>query len=65
MDIIYNSCSYFRILSIKSFDFIQKYLNGTKISSVTRQIKLPVQKSIYNHIVNIFLYPTNIIDNIY
>jgi protein-tyrosine phosphatase len=65
MDIIYNSCSYFRILSIKSFNYIQKYLNGEKISSVTRQIKLPVQKSIYNHIINIFLYPTNIIDNIY
>jgi len=65
MDIIYNSCSYFRILSIKSFNYIQKYLNGEKNSSVTRQIKLPVQKSIYNHIINIFLYPTNIIDNIY
>ncbi len=65
MDIIYNSCSYFRILSIKSFNYIQKYLNGEKISAVTRQIKLPIQKSIYNHIINIFLYPTNIIDNIY
>jgi protein-tyrosine phosphatase len=65
MDIIYNSCSYLRILSVKSYDYIQKYINGKKILPVTRQIKLPIKTSIYNHIINIFLYPTNIIDNIY
>jgi hypothetical protein len=65
MDIIYNSCSYLRILTVKSYDYIQKYINGKKIIPVTRQIKLPIKTSIYNHIINIFLYPTNIIDNIY
>jgi dual specificity MAP kinase phosphatase len=65
MDIIYNSCSYLRILSVKGYDYIQKYINGEKIIPVTRQIKLPIKTSIYNHIINIFLYPTNIIDNIY
>jgi hypothetical protein len=65
MDIIYNSCSYIRILSVKGYDYIQKYMTGIKIVPVTRQIKLPAKTSIYNHIINIFLYPTNIIDNIY
>lgn len=65
MDIIYNSCSYLRILSVKGYDYIQKYIAGNKTVPVTRQIKLPTKTSIYNHIINIFLYPTNIIDNIY
>jgi len=65
MDIIYNSCSYFRILSIKSLDFLKKCITGNYNTPVERQIQLPVKKSIYNHILNIFLYPTNIIDNIY
>jgi protein-tyrosine phosphatase len=65
MDIIYNSCSYIRILSVKGYDYIQKYMAGEKTVPVTRQIKLPTKTSIYNHIINVFLYPTNIIDNIY
>jgi len=65
MDIIYNSCSYFRILSIKGLDFIKKCITGNHNTPVERQIQLPIKKSIYNHILNIFLYPTNIIDNIY
>ena len=65
MDIIYNSCSYLRILSVKGYDYFQKYMAGNKTVPVTRQIKLPTKTSIYNHIINIFLYPTNIIDNIY
>ena len=65
MDIIYNSCSYFRILSIKGLDFFKKCITGNHNTPVERQIQLPVKKSIYNHILNIFLYPTNIIDNIY
>jgi len=65
MDIIYNSCSYFRILSIKGLDFIKKCITGNHNIPVERQIQLPIKKSIYNHILNIFLYPTNIIDNIY
>ena len=65
MDIIYNSCSYFRIFTIKSYDFFKKCITGTTTNTVERQIQLPIKKSIYNHILNIFLYPTNIIDNIY
>ena len=43
MDIIYNSCSYLIILTVKSYDYIQKYMNGKKIIPVTRQIKLPIK----------------------
>ena len=43
MDIIYNSCSYLRILSVKGYDYIQKYMAGEKTVPVTRQIKLPTK----------------------
>ena len=50
MDIIYNSCSYFRILSIKGLDFIKKCITGNHYIPVERQIQIPVKKSIYNQV---------------
>ena len=65
MDILYNCCSYLRIIPRKGVEFIHNYITGNNLSKTYRLLNTSSKTKIYNHITNVFLEPTKIIDNIY
>ena len=65
MDILYNCCSLLRIIPRKGVEYIKNYISGENIYKTHRLIQTSNSTKIYNHISNVFLQPTKIIDNIY
>lgn len=65
MDILYNCCSLLRIIPRKGIEYIRNYITGDNIYKTHRLINTSNSVKIYNHISNVFLEPTKIIDNIY
>lgn len=65
MNFIYHIYSYLRIIPYKSVEYIKKFVSGTPIYHTERLYNIPTRKRITNHITNLFLEPTHIIDNIY
>lgn len=65
MNFIYHIYSYLRIIPYKSIEYIKKYVNGTQCQHTERLYTIPTKNRIANHITNLFLEPTHIIDNIY
>jgi protein-tyrosine phosphatase len=65
MNLLYNLYSYLRIIPYKSIEYIKNYINGVTVPHTHRLYEVPVSKRITNHITNLFLEPTHIIDNIY
>lgn len=65
MNFIYHIYSYLRIIPNKGIEYIKKYISGTQVVHTERLYTVPTRKRITNHITNLFLEPTHIIDNIY
>ena len=65
MNILYNCYSLLRILPIKGIEFVTNYIAGNNTVKTYRLINISNSTKISNHITNIFLEPTHIIDNIY
>jgi hypothetical protein len=65
MNFIYHIYSYLRIIPYKSVEYIIKYVSGTPFHHTDRLYTIPTRTRITNHITNLFLEPTHIIDNIY
>lgn len=65
MNFIYHIYSYLRIIPYKSVEYIIKYVSGTHNAHTERLYTIPTRTRITNHITNLFLEPTHIIDNIY
>lgn len=65
MNFIYHIYSYLRIIPNKGIEYIKKYISGTQVVHTERLYTIPARKRITNHIINLFLEPTHIIDNIY
>lgn len=65
MNFIYHIYSYLRIIPYKSVEYIIKYVSGTHNTHTERLYTIPTRTRITNHITNLFLEPTHIIDNIY
>jgi hypothetical protein len=65
MNLLYNLYSYLRIIPYKSIEYFKNYINGVTVPHTHRLYDVPVRKRITNHITNLFLEPTHIIDNIY
>jgi len=65
MNFIYHIYSYLRIIPYKGIEYIKKYVNGTPFHHTERLYDIPARKRIINHITNLFIEPTHIIDNIY
>lgn len=65
MNFIYHIYSYLRIIPYKSVEYIKKFVNGTITPHTERLYNISARKRITNHITNLFLEPTHIIDNIY
>jgi hypothetical protein len=65
MNFIYHIYSYLRIIPNKGIEYIKKYISGTPFVHTERLYEVPARKRITNHITNLFLEPTHIIDNIY
>jgi protein-tyrosine phosphatase len=65
MNFIYHIYSYLRIIPYKGVEYIKKFVSGTPIHHTERLYDIPTRRRITNHITNLFLEPTHIIDNIY
>jgi hypothetical protein len=65
MNFIYHIYSYLRIIPNKGIEYIKKFVSGTPVVHTERLYTVPARKRITNHITNLFLEPTHIIDNIY
>jgi protein-tyrosine phosphatase len=65
MNILYNCYSLLRILPLKGIEFVTNCIAGNNAIKTYRLINTSNSTKISNHITNIFLEPTHIIDNIY